>query len=74
MRFIHLFSVNRALVSQGGLSIYTDLKLLQEIKKTAESEGFSLCLPTDMKTFFGAEIYPGSSQGTDVNSSPECKF
>lgn len=41
---------------------------------TAEYEGFALCLPKDMKTFFGAEICPGTSQGADVNSSPECKF
>lgn len=41
---------------------------------TAEYEGFALCLPKDMKTFFGAEICPGTSQGADVNSSPEHKF
>lgn len=27
-----------------------------------------------MKTFFGAEICPGTSQGADVNSSPEHKL
>lgn len=41
---------------------------------TAEYEGFTLCLPKDMKVLFGAEICPGTSQGADTNSSPENEF
>lgn len=41
---------------------------------TAEHEGFTLCLPKDMKVLFGAEICPGTSQGTDINSSSESEF
>lgn len=41
---------------------------------TAEHEGFTLCLPKDMNVLFGAEICPGTSQGTDINSSPESEF
>lgn len=41
---------------------------------TAEYEGFALFLPKDMKTFFGAEVCPDTSQGADVNSSPKHEF
>lgn len=41
---------------------------------TAEHEGFTLCLPEDMKVLFGAEICPGTSQGADISSSPESEF
>lgn len=41
---------------------------------TAEYEGFTLCLPKDMKALFGAEICSGTSQGADINSSPQNEF
>lgn len=41
---------------------------------TAEYEGFTLCLPKDMKVFFSAEICPGTSQGADTNSNSENEF
>lgn len=40
---------------------------------TAEYESFTLCLPKDMKVFFGAEICP-PSRGTDINSNSENEF
>lgn len=40
----------------------------------AEYEGFTLCLPKDMKALFDAEICPGTSQGADINSSAENEF
>ena len=41
---------------------------------TTEYEGVALVLPKDMETYFGAEICPDTSQGADVNSSPQHAF